>query len=150
MELNYKTLAIGVLVLLGAGYGIGRYLQPAEVKTEIKIVEKEVVVEKKDVVTVIKETKNSDGTITKETVITDRTTIEAETNKTTEAIKEVIAQKPQYRIRLESGYDFNQKQQQHALGLEKRFWGPLSLGVAGTVDQNMGFKSANLTVSWEF
>lgn len=150
MELNAKTLAISIVVLVGLGYGVGRYLQPAEVKTEIKEVVKEVQVEKKDVVTIIKERKNTDGSVTTETVITDKTTIASETEKSREEISEVINIKPQYRIRAETGYDFDTKNPQYTIGAEKRFWGPLSLGLSGTVDQSMEFKAVNITASWEF
>lgn len=150
MNIDLKSGVIGLILLLGVGYGIGRYAQPAEVRTEIKEVEKEVVKTKTDVVTIIKEIKNKDGSVTTETVITDKTTIDSQTDKTREQLTEIINVKPQYRIRAEAGFDLQKEEPQYAIGLEKRFMGPLSLGITGTVSNSMKFKSANLTASWEF
>ena len=147
---NLKVLIIGGVVLLGLGYGVGRYLQPAEVKIEIKEVEKQVVKTKTNVVTVVKETTNKDGTTTKETTITDKTEIVDTTKKSKEENTEIVAIKPQYRIRGGAGYDFKDNSPQYVIGGEKRFWGPVSLGLDATVKSNMEFKAVNLTASWEF
>lgn len=140
----------GGLVLLLVGYGVGRYLQPAEVRTEIKEVEKQVVKTKNNVITVVKETTNKDGTTTKETTITDKTETIDTTKKSKEENTEIIALKPQYRIRGGAGYDFKDNSPQYVLGGEKRFWGPMSLGLDATVKSNMEFKAVNVTASWEF
>lgn len=147
---NWKLILGGGLVLLLVGYGVGRHLQPAEVRTEIKEVEKQVVKTKNNVVTIVKETTNKDGTTTKETTITDKTEIVDSTKKSSESKSETIALKPQYRIRGGAGYDFKDNSPQYVLGGEKRFWGPLSLGLDATVKSNMEFKSVNVTASWEF
>lgn len=150
MELNLKTGVIAVVVLLGLGYGAGRYLQPADIKTEIKEVVKEVEVVKKDVITKIIERKNTDGSITKETVITDKTTIDKESEKKRDEVVAIINQKPQYRISGGAGFDFKEKEPQYVIGFEKRFWGPVSLGLDTTVSPSMDFKSANIKASFEF
>lgn len=147
---NLKYMLLGGLVLLLVGYGVGRYLQPAEVRTEIKEVEKQVVKTKNNVVTVVKEVTNKDGTSTKETTITDRTETVDSTKKSKEEHTEIVATKPQYRIRGGAGYDFKDNAPQYVAGFEKRFWGPLSLGLDATVKSNMDFKAVNVTASWEF
>lgn len=148
--MNLKVIIIGGLVLLLGGYGIGRYLQPAEVRTEIKEVEKQVVKTKNNVVTVVKETTNKDGTSTKETTITDKTEVVDATKKSSESKSEIIATKPQYRIRGGAGFDFDDKSPQYVIGGEKRFWGPLSLGLDVTLKSGAQFKAVNATASWEF
>ena len=81
--LQNKYVRIGVvsLLLLGAGYGIGRFTQPAKVitKTEIKEVIKvvEVVKEKKDVKTETRIIIHPDGTKEQVTIIVDRTIIDS-------------------------------------------------------------------------
>lgn len=137
-------------VLIPLGITVNRYLHPAEVRTEIKEVEKQVVKTRTNVVTQIKETTNKDGTVTKETVITDKTEIVDSTKKSKEEHTEIIALKPQYRIRGGAGYDFKDSSPQYVVGGEKRFMGPLSLGLDVTVKSNMEFKAANVTASWEF
>jgi len=146
---NLKVYLIGGVILLGLGYGVGRYLQPPEVRTEIKEVEKQVVKTKTNVVTVVKETTNKDGTTTKETTITDRTETTDTTKRSSESLTE-ISSKPQYRVRGGAGYDFKDNSPQYVAGFEKRFWGPVSLGLEGTVKSSMEFKSVNVTASWEF
>lgn len=148
--MNLKQAIIGGAVLVLAGYGVGRYLQPAEVRTEIKEVEKQVVKTRNNVVTVVKETTNKDGTTTKETTITDKTETVDTTKKSSESSTEIVATKPQYRVRGGAGYDFKDNSPQYVVGFEKRFWGPVSLGLDTTVKTNMEFKSVNVTASWEF
>ena len=81
--LQNKYVRIGVvsLLLLGAGYGIGRFTQPAKVitKTEIKEVIKvvEVVKEKKDVKTETRIIIHPDGTKEQVTIIVDKTIIDS-------------------------------------------------------------------------
>lgn len=147
---SLKVYLIGGLVLLLVGYGVGRYLQPPEIKTEIKEVEKQVVKTKNNVITVVKEVKNPDGTTTKETVVTDKTEIVDATNKSKEEVSKVTALPAQYRIRGGVGYDLKDKSPQYNFGAEKRFWGPVSLGLGATVKSTMEFKSVDATVSWEF
>lgn len=147
---NWKLYLGGGLILLGLGYGVGRYLQPAEVRTEIKEVEKQVVKTRTNVVTQIKEVTNKDGTTTKETTITDKTEIVDSTKKSSETLSEVIVTKPQYRVRGGAGFDFDDKMPQYTIGGEKRFWGPMSLGLDVTLKSGAAIKSANVTASWEF
>lgn len=150
MELNLKNGIIAVLVLVGLGYGVGRYLQPAKIETVTKEVIKEVEVTKKDVITVIEETKDKDGNIKKTTTITDKTVVNKAKEETKDSKTVVINQKPQWRVNASAGYDFKEKEPQYGLGFEKRYMGPLSLGLSATVNSSMTFKAANVTASWEF
>lgn len=142
MNLTKTNLLIIALILLALGYGIGRYLQPADVVTEVHEVVKEVEVIKKDVVTVIKE--NPDGS--KETTITDRTTIEKELNKQRDEITKISTLKPQWRFQGIVGIkDFKFDQSSYGLGIERRILGPISAGAFyKTKDNEFG-----LTASYE-
>lgn len=81
LQNKYVRISIVSLLLLGAGYGIGRFTQPAKVitKTEIKEVVKvvEVVKEKKDVKTETRIIIHPDGTKEQVTIIVDRTIIDS-------------------------------------------------------------------------
>ena len=81
LQNKYVRIGIVSLLLLGAGYGIGRFTQPAKVitKTEIKEVIKvvEVVKEKKDVKTETRIIIHPDGTKEQVTIIVDRTIIDS-------------------------------------------------------------------------
>ena len=56
----------------------------------------------------------------------------------------------QYRVRGGAGYDFLAKAPQYSIGGEKRFWGPVSLGLDVTMSEASKFKAAQVTASWEF
>lgn len=84
LQNNYVRIGVLSLLLLGVGYGAGKFSNPAKVitKTEIKEVVKvvEVVKEKKDVKTVIKVVTRPDGTKEEETTIEDKTVTDSNTN----------------------------------------------------------------------
>jgi hypothetical protein len=84
LENKYVKIGLLSLVLLGVGYGAGKFSNPAKVitKTEIKEIVKivEVVKEKKDVKTIIKVVTRPDGTKEEETTIVDNTTTDTNTN----------------------------------------------------------------------
>jgi len=81
---KYTKLILGGLIILGLGFGIGKYSQPAKVvtKTEIKevvkIVEKKE--ERKNVVVVSDKITKPDGTIIEHTETKDKTEINTDTN----------------------------------------------------------------------
>jgi len=79
MEINWKAIIL-LLGVLAVGLGLGYYFAPEKVKE----VEKIVVKEHRDVVTVVKE--RPDGT--KETVITDRTTVDTDKTKEREVTRD--------------------------------------------------------------
>jgi len=147
MNLSNKTLLIAALLLSGIGYGVGRYLQPSEVRTEVREVVKEVEVVKKDVVTIIKEKKNTDGSVETVTTITDKTTIDKERDEAREEIKSVINLRPQWRVQGSVGASkiSDLASPIYGVGIEKRILGPVSAGIYGRSDKELG-----LTISLEF
>ncbi|CAB4124670.1 hypothetical protein UFOVP53_20 [uncultured Caudovirales phage] len=84
LENKYVKIGVVSLLLLGAGYGVGKFSNPAKVitKTEIKEVVKvvEVVKEKKDVKTETRVITHPDGTKEEVTVIIDRTATDTNTD----------------------------------------------------------------------
>lgn len=137
-----RKLLLSILVALGLGYGVGRHLQPAKIETKTKEIE----VIKHDIKTVTKIVERPDGT--KETVIVvDDKTVE---DRTKESSTVVVNTKPQYRLRGGFGYDVERKGMEYSGGFEKRFWGPLSLGVEARLDGNSKLQGGEVTASWEF
>lgn len=138
MKLTKLNLLVIAIILLAIGYGIGRYLQPANVVTEVREVEKI----KKDVVVVIKERKNPDGSSETETVITDRSEINKETNRK----QTISALKSQWRIQGIIGVrDFKFDQPSYGIGIERRIFGAISAGpYYKTKDNEVG-----VTLSYE-
>ena len=84
LQNRYFQIGTVALLLLGAGYGIGRFAQPTKVitKTEIKEVIKiiKVAEEKKDIKTEIRIITRPDGTKEEVTIIVDRTTTHTDTS----------------------------------------------------------------------
>jgi hypothetical protein len=84
LQNRYFQIGAISLLLLGAGYGIGKFSNPAKIitKTEIKEVIKtvEVVKEKKDVKTETRIITHPDGTKEEITVVVDRTTVDSNTD----------------------------------------------------------------------
>jgi len=143
--MQVKTLIISALLLLGVGYGVGRYLQPAEVKIEIKEVIKEVEVENRNVVTIIREIERPDGTREIETRIVDKTTIEKDRTASRSEVKTVRALKPQWKVGAMVGQsDFLRGGTIYGAQVERRILGPFFLGVWGNTN-----KSAGLSISME-
>jgi hypothetical protein len=72
--MTLKTQIIAVLVCLGLGYAVGRYLQPAQVETREVIKEVEKI--KRDVVIIERKVTKPDGTVVEEKTTTDKSKIE--------------------------------------------------------------------------
>jgi hypothetical protein len=147
---KYIQVFMVIVVVFALGYGSGRYVQPA---TEIiKTVDTTTVNQKdnKNVVTVVTEVKKPDGTDIETTTTEDKSVITTNEKKVDVMTDTVIAEKPQYRLRLGTGYNFTEKAPEYSLGFEKRFWGPVSLGAQGTVNNAGSLQSGQITLSWEF
>lgn len=71
MNVNLKQAGLALLIVGLAAYLYGRYMTPAKIETRTEIQEREVV--KRDIVTVIREIINPDGTKEIVTTITDNT-----------------------------------------------------------------------------
>lgn len=147
---NLAKTALALLVVGVAGYGIGRYVQPAKVQIKKEQVIKEVEVERRNVVVVERETRNADGSVVIDRRTEDRSTRVSDHKSETKESTTITNTKPQYRIRGGAGYDFADRNMQYLVGGEKRFWGPLSLGLDVTVGANSGVKAGTVTASWEF
>jgi len=84
LENKYVRIGVLSLVLLGVGYGAGKFSNPAKVitKTEIKEIIKtvEVVKENKNIKTETRVITHPDGTKEEVTVIVDRTTTHTDTD----------------------------------------------------------------------
>ena len=81
---KYTKIIVGGLIILGVGFGIGKYSQPAKVitKTEtkevVKFVEKKE--ERKNVVVITDKVTKPDGTVIEHTETKDKTEINTDTN----------------------------------------------------------------------
>lgn len=125
------------LLIFGLGFGMAKYLAPTKVIT----VEKEIQVEKRDVVTKTVRTKNVDGSSTTTRVTEDKTVIDTEKNKESVATNE----KSNYKVDGLIGYDLRGKVPVYGVQVQKRFAGPIFIGVWGTTQQTGG-----LSVGIEF
>lgn len=144
-----RNWIIITIVFALAGYSAGRFFTKPQVVTKTVEVIKEVEVVKRDVKTVIKEIVRPDGTKETRTVIKDRTKEETRT-ETDRSTQTKVTNLPQFRIRSGFGYDFISKQSYYPVGFEKRFWGPVSLGLGTRINNTFTPNSIEATVSLDF
>jgi len=142
--MNKNKLIIGI-ILLGLAYSVGRYFQPARVEVKTETVIKEVEVIKRDVEIIKKKKTNKDGSIEEEEITRDKSTETTSKDQTDKSHSITENQKPQWRVYGQAGYDTNSKEYLYALGAEKRYLGPISVGAWGNNKQTVG-----LSVSVEF
>ena len=152
METKNKVyIGLSVLFLLIA-FEIGRYTKATRVEIVTKEVIKEVIkkdsnvdIKKNKVITITK-TVNVDGSITTNTVITDRGTVESHT--TTDSIKESVKTSDTTTLR-DSGltvealslidYKNLSNDKIYGFSVSKRILGNLRAGILGTTDKKIGF-----------
>lgn len=160
--MSIKSKVIIVAIIFIAGMATGYFLMPSkiQVKVEEKVVEKEVIKEvarekrsvKNNKIKVIVETKWPDGTITKETKIVDRGTIELdhsrhkdviahkEKEKTTE--EKIIREKADWNISILGGHNLSNALQFNSLTygghVQRRILGPIHVGGFGLTNQTLG------------
>lgn len=143
MQIRYYILI--VVIVAGAGYGIGRYLQPAQIEIkEIEVV-KEIEVIKKDVVTVIKEVERPDGSKERHTTIEDRSRETTKKESEKETSTTIVNEKPQWRAQALLKLNNVLTLPVYGAGIERRIVGPFSAGVWATTDRNIG-----VSASFEF
>lgn len=145
--MNWKTQVIILLAMTGIGYGAGRYLQPAEIKTEVKEVVKEVEVVKHDVKTVTDTVERPDGTKETHTVTEDHTVDRTKKDSTKDSTTVIDSLKPQWRVEAMAGtglHDFGLNPT-YIVGAQRRILGPFSAGIWGSNKQEIG-----ISVSFEF
>lgn len=128
--MNVKILAISGFVLLALGYGIGRYVQPANIKE----VEKEVVKTQHDVVTVVKEIKRPDGTIEKEIRTEDKTSKE----KSKESVVEIKNNKPDWKVHALYGKNIDDMKDVYGIQVDRRIMANISVSVWGNTSKTIG------------
>jgi hypothetical protein len=97
--MNFKYIALIVGAALALGYGVGRYLQPAEIKTVVQVKKEIEVQEKVRTITKIVEHKNGD----KETIIDEdkEKNTQSDTTKSKDTIVELS--KPRSNFSLMAG-----------------------------------------------
>lgn len=122
-----KNIIIGVILAAGIGYAFGRYAQPARVETQ----EKRVVVKETEVI--VREVRQSDGTVIKETITKD--TSKKENDKSNKKTSE----KSKYLISGMAGYSFTDKKENYGAAVQMRLGGtPFFGGVYGNTDRGVG------------
>lgn len=145
--------AIVLLVSAAVGYGIGRYIQPAEVKikteTKIKTVEIEVEKNKKEVRTIVREIVKPDGTTKKETItenISENKKSNTSKDKKISKEKKVTKNlKPQWKVQVQADLS-NSSFDSYRVGVERRVFGPIHAGAWSDVN----FGAYGVSVSMEF
>lgn len=141
---QYKFVLIAILFALGIGYGVGRHLQPAEIKTEIKEVEKIVEKIKKDIVIVEREVRQPDGTVIVDRETRDRSE-EAIRRDTRREEETEINNKAQWKANIHVKSSISNLVPQYGASVERRILGPVWVGVGAYQDG-----TANVSVGWEF
>lgn len=130
---NIIKAVLAGLLLLGIGVGIGRYLTPPKIQE--KIVEKEVVKEKKNVKEITHIVEHPDGT--KETII-DRTDKSSTTTDTSVTIDKKTSNLPDWKISAGVGLDTRNKEQYYVFGVDRRILANISVGIFGTTNKQAG------------
>lgn len=142
--MSKKMIVLGVLIVAVVGYAFGRYLQPPDIKIKTVIQEKEVIVERKNIVTVVKEVVRPDGTKETETRTEDKSETTGKKDSSTNNNYESISSKPQWRVQGMIGLNAQAKND-YGLAVERRIIGPIFVGAYGNTQKSMG-----LSVSIEF
>lgn len=165
--MNKKQTLLVIAISLSVGYGIGYFKKPAkvEVTTQTKERTKEQVkkdinkVENKDKIVVIKETRNADGSVTRETTITDRGTVGTTTKVDTvkEASREsssrtVTTNDIGLTIQALAYVDTKKPSEIDSYGIyvKKRIIGNISLGFTGITDKKFDEKKIGLGLGYDF
>lgn len=143
--MNYRLLIGALVVALLAGYSVGRYFQPAEIKTEIKEVEKVVEKIKKDIVVVEREVKNPDGTVVIDRRTEDKSEEAVSRDTKREEKQEVSKKLPDWKVNALAKSSLSNIAPQYGALLERRILGPVWVGVGGFQDG-----TATLSVGFEF
>lgn len=124
---NIKNIIIATVLALGIGYAFGRYKTPARVEVQ----EKQVIVKETEVI--VREVKQADGTVIRETITKDTT--RKENNKSNKTSN----QKSKYLISGMAGYSFTDKKENYGAAVQMRLGGtPFFGGVYGNTDRGVG------------
>lgn len=133
-----------ILIALAVGYAGGRYLQPAEVKTEIKEVEKVVEKIKKDIVIVEREVRNPDGTVVVDRRTEDRS--EEAVRRDSRRSEEIIVSMPaKWRAGVDVKASLTNFVPQYGATVGYRAFGPVWVEASGYQDGTAVIRGV-----WEF
>lgn len=124
---NLKNTLIAVILALGIGYAFGRYKTPQKVEIQ----EREKIVKQTEVI--VREVKQADGTVIKETITKDTSKKENDkSNKTQNA-------KSKYLISATAGYSFVDKKENYGAAVQMRLGDtPFFGGVYGNTQRGGG------------
>lgn len=138
---NVKVITIGSLVLLGVGYGFGRYVLPANEVTKIEQVEHEVV--RNNVITITKEVTKADGT--KETVTT---VVDKSVEKKDKQVESIVSKPIENRWLVGLGVNPIKYTETYSVRVDRRILGPLFIG--GQYIRNKSDNIGLITAAMEF
>lgn len=133
-----------IMLMIAVAYAVGRYAQPPEIKTEIKMVEKVVERIKKDIVIVEREIKNPDGTTTIDRRTEDRSTETSDRSSRSEEKTQISAAK-KWRAGAGVKTQISNLTPSYGVGVGYRVLGPFWIDVAGYSDG-----TATAHISFEF
>lgn len=105
---NLKNILIVVVLALGIGYAFGRYKVPARVEVQ----EKQVIVKETEVI--VREVKQADGTVIRETITKD--TARKENDKS----NKVSNEKSKYLVSVSGSYDFTERKESFGGAVQMR------------------------------
>ena len=135
--MNIKNILIGAIVMLAVGFSIGRYTVPTNLQENTSVEQEK----KTEETVIVKEEIKPDGTITKETTKTKK---KEDSMKKEESVV-IVNEKPNWKVALMTGYNFDKKSTLYGITVDRRVLGNISVGVGATTD-----KQALLTVGMEF
>jgi hypothetical protein len=151
VELNNRNKLIILIALIGLGFGAGYFTKPSRVDIQykdrevIREVIKEVVKENKNVITIIKETKNKDGSSTIDTIIEDKSQIDSSKVSDKEVVKEITSSKVTTNeigltVQALAIVDLNNVSgnREYGIYVKKRVFSNISVGAMATTDKKVG------------
>lgn len=137
-----RNKLIAVVILIGLAYAVGRYLQPNKVEVITETVIKEVEVIKRDIEIIKEKETRKDGTIVERETTRDKSTETRDKDQTDKSRSIVSNEKSQWRVRGDVGYSFRDKDNVYGGGFEKRYMGPVSLGMWLNNKEQAGFSAS--------
>lgn len=146
MNIGFKALIASLAVVYVLGYATGRYLQPARIEVHTEVQTQTVTVVQHDVQVVTKEIDRPDGTKEIDTVTTDKSHDQTNTDTQSQTDKVVTAaNKPQWLVGTEFIPGNAYIGHFYGASVQHRLLGPIFLGIG--VDTN---RQVGLTVTLEF
>lgn len=137
-----RNKLIAVVILIGLAYAVGRYLQPNKIEVITETIIKEVEVIKRDIEIIKEKETRKDGTIVERETTRDKSTETRDRDQKDKSHSIVSNEKPQWRVRGDVGYSFRDKDNVYGIGFEKRYMGPISLGLWGNNKEQAGFSAS--------